>query len=168
MPGVDALFRQPVQWQEQPSGAGIFAHVAGDVGQLHRQPQIAGPGQDVGIPRPHQDAHHRADRPGHPSRVVKHAGKGLVLPPAGIPGQPFQQGIRQGAGHFEGFDDRGESPVAGRVPGASCIDQVEAITQTQHGLGLVGGAHLVHLVIGNAAERVKHEGGVANPGRQQA
>ena len=36
-------FGQPVERQVQPPRPGILAHIAGDVGQLHRKAKVAGP-----------------------------------------------------------------------------------------------------------------------------
>jgi hypothetical protein len=47
----------------------ILAHVAGDVGQLHRHAQIAGPRQRIGVAHAHQHGHHRAHRRRHPRGI---------------------------------------------------------------------------------------------------
>ena len=57
--------------KNQTAIARIFTDVAHDIGQLHRQPQIAGPGQRIGIAHAHQHAHHGPHRCRHPRRVIK-------------------------------------------------------------------------------------------------
>ena len=46
--GVDARLRQPVERQVEPAVARILAHVAGDVGELHGDAQVAGARDGIG------------------------------------------------------------------------------------------------------------------------
>ena len=46
--GIDPGLAQPVERQVEPAGPGVLADVARDVGELHRDAEIAGPRQRVG------------------------------------------------------------------------------------------------------------------------
>jgi hypothetical protein len=58
-------FRKPRVGQVDASGLGVLQHVAGDVGQLERQPQVAGAIQRRLVPDAHDPGHHHADDAGH-------------------------------------------------------------------------------------------------------
>ena len=70
---LQAFVPQPVTRQVQPPCPRIFAHIARDIGQLHRQTQVAGAGQRIGIAHLHQHAHHRPYRSGNAGRIIHHA-----------------------------------------------------------------------------------------------
>ena len=61
---IDAGVAQPRQRQIEPAGARILADVAGDIGQLHGDAEIAGPRHDFRRALPHHQRHHGADRAG--------------------------------------------------------------------------------------------------------
>ena len=95
--GIDPGLGQPPQRQIEPAVAGILADVAGDVGQLHGHTQLDRRGQPLGVAHPHQHRHHGADGPGHPHRIGAQRRQILVAATLGVPGEPLQQGLGQGA-----------------------------------------------------------------------
>lgn len=65
-------------WEVKPSGReiaagviGVFAGVAGDVGQLEGDPEVDGGPGGGGIGRAEDAAHHESDRAGHAVRVAE-------------------------------------------------------------------------------------------------
>ena len=75
---IDAMLAQPGQRQIQPAGAGVLADIAGDVGQLHGDAEIAGARDDFGRTLPHHQRHHRTDRAGDPRGIGIEIGQGFV------------------------------------------------------------------------------------------
>ena len=66
---IDAFCGQPVLWQKQAALAGIFADIAGNVGQLHGKAKVASTGQRISVSDPHQNTHHRANSGGDAGRI---------------------------------------------------------------------------------------------------
>ena len=65
----------PEQFGRQVDAADprIVHHVAGDVGELEREPEVAGPVERVALVRPHahDDRHGDADRTGHAVAIAE-------------------------------------------------------------------------------------------------
>jgi hypothetical protein len=165
--GVDVhpLRLQPVGRKVEASGARVFAHVAGDVGQLHRHAEVTGPGQRVGVAYFHQHAHHRTHGGGDARGIGPQVRQAGIAPFHPVPGESFQQRLGQRARHVAGLDQGGHGPVGGRVPGSPLIGEVQTVAQGQHGGGLVVAE--IHLVIGHPAEGVKRQRRVAHAGGQK-
>jgi hypothetical protein len=94
--GVDAGLAQPGERQVEPAHCGVLADVAGDVGQLHGDAEVAGAGQrSRRVAHPHQQRHHRADGAGHAHGVGVQVSSGLVAAALGVPGEAFDQRLGQ-------------------------------------------------------------------------
>ncbi len=89
--GIDAGLAQPGERQIQPAGARVFADVARNIGELHRDAEIAGARQRHGVAHAHHQRHHHADGAGDAHRIGLQIVEGLVAPPFGVPGEPFEQ-----------------------------------------------------------------------------
>ena len=87
---VQTFFAYPVQRQVNPAVAGVFAHIAGDVGELHRNAQLAGPRQRAAGPRAHDPGHHRAHGAGHAGAVAVQRFHAVVAGAFGVPAKTVE------------------------------------------------------------------------------
>ena len=58
---VDSRFPQPLSGQIDPTETRILADIARNVGELHRDPKVAGAGERLRRPHVHDERHHHAD-----------------------------------------------------------------------------------------------------------
>ncbi len=163
--GVHARILHPVERQIEPPLAGILAHVAGDIGQLHRHAHVAGPRQRIGIAHAHDHRHHRAHGRGHSRRIGPDLGNRLVPPAHRVPGEALEQRLGQRAGHLDRSDHIGERAVGGVVLGAPGIGGVQPLAQPQHGGGFL--VDQVDRVVGQPAEGIERQRRVAHPRGKQ-
>ena len=152
---IDARPRQPVGRQVEPPLARILTHVAGDVGQLHGNAQVTGPGQRIPVAHPHQHAHHRPHRRGDTGRIGAQVRQGGVAASHRVPGQPFKQGIGQDARHVETLDHGGKGTVGGGIQGPARIGPVQPVMQSQDRIRLF--LLQVHRVIRQPAEGIERQ-----------
>ncbi len=161
--GVEPGGPHPVERQVEPAHAGILADVAGDVRELHRGPEVAGPGQGLGCAHAHDQRHHRADGTGDPRGVVVKRVEIGIMPSLGIPGQTLDEGAGQRLRDGEVVDDLREGPVGGSVGGFTGIGPADPAIEAGH-RGVTGrrARGLVDEIIRVAAERVETVGRLAD------
>ena len=91
--GVHACSLHQIARQVQPPGAGVFAHIAADIGQLHSHAQISGACQRRMVFHTHENRHHDADRACHTRAVVTDFCQRVVIPSVGVPLKSLKQGV---------------------------------------------------------------------------
>ncbi len=163
--GCQPDLAQPVERQVDSASTCVLADVAGDVRQLHRDPQVACAGERVRIAYPHQHAHHRADRRGDTCGIGEDVRQRLVAPPARVPGETFQQSLGQRPRHRMFLDHAREGPVRRHVPRPARIAEIETVAQREDGSRLL--LAFVHGVVGEPAERVERQRRIASSSWKQ-
>ena len=133
--------------------------------ELHRDTEIAGAGQRVGVADAHQHRHHRTDGGGDAGGIVDDARQRLVACFHRVPGEPFEERVGQRLRHLEAVDHGGEGAVGGGVARAAFVDQVEPVAEAEDGVDLL--VVEVDGVIGEAAEGVERQRRVADAGGQE-
>ncbi len=126
---VDPLRAHPGAGQVEPARPGILPHVAGDVGELHGNAEVAGPGQHLRPPLAHQQRHHGADGAGDPGRIGGQAAEILVEPPLAVPGEAFQQCLWKGTGDAVLRHHGGQGPIGRMRRRCAGIDGVQPVPQ---------------------------------------
>lgn len=87
----DVQLRQPGLWQVAAANLGVVDDVAGDVGQLHRQPQVAGTVQHGGVAHAHDPRHHQTHHAGHRVAVAQGVLQRVVTLAGDVLGKAFEQ-----------------------------------------------------------------------------
>jgi len=168
--GGYAEFLQPLLGQVTAPDPGILDDIAGDIGQLHRQAQVAGAVQHRWVAYPHHPRHHQPDHTGHVIAVAEHVRQGRVAVPGYILGEALQQ--------IEGFLLRdavtagdisqcGEGGGFWREPGIAIAGLSLQLGQAPPGLfggqrqGVMAGLLAVDHVIAMAAPGVQQHGTAA-------
>ena len=111
---VDAGFPQPLSGQIDSPETRILADVAGDVGELHRDPEIAGAGERLRRSHAHHQRHHHADCACDARRVVEKVLDRFVASAFGVPGKPFEQRLGNGGGNGAPAHEIGHGAI-GRI-----------------------------------------------------
>jgi len=101
---VEAGLYEPGAGQVEPSHARVLADVAGDVGQLHRDAEVAGAGDGAGVAHAHDQGRQHVDAGG----VVSWLGQRRVLAAAHVLG---------GTGTIRGFCPRPWGAAVGAYRG---------------------------------------------------
>ena len=91
--GIHAGFPHQITRQVKPSGTGVLAHIAADIGQLHGHAQISSAGQRRMVFYPHENRHHDADGACDTGAVVADFCKLMVIPSLGVPLKSLKQGV---------------------------------------------------------------------------
>ena len=168
---------QPGARQIDPSTLRILDHVAGDVCQLKRQPQVLGASQGRRIVHPHDPRHHHPDDAGDVIGVVQRVLQRIVTPADHVHLEPLQQVHRligwnaMTHGHaLEGGEDRVRLRLAGQGGGGAQAQFVQLLA-SQHRVDAdrAVAQHLsVDLVVAVPAPGIQHPGVVPDRRREQA
>ena len=163
--GIDACFAQPLQRQIEPPFAGIFADIAGNVGELHRDAELAGARQCISRSGVHDQRHHCPHGTGHPRAIGLHIGERFVAASFGIPEKAFEQTVEQFARDTVSTHYRQQGAIGVDRLGSTGINRIEAPLQIAIGPGFVDA--VIDCIVGQPAEGIERGGRSANPGRQQ-
>ncbi len=174
---IDPGLAHPRARQVEAAQARVLAHVAGDVGELHGDAELAGPRQRRARLHAHHAGHHRAHRTGHASGVGAHLGKVLVVAAIRIPFETLEQRAGPGAGYAIARHHRREGAIGGLLARCAGVDAVEAFVQVGQGAGVRAGSReggavprtgAVDAVVGQAAEGVQGTGGTRHLAREDS
>jgi hypothetical protein len=87
---IDPGFRKPGVREIDAASISVFDDVAGDVGELEREPEIAGPLQGRIVADAHDAGHHEADDAGDAVAVGERVGDRRVTPACDIHGEAVE------------------------------------------------------------------------------
>ena len=163
--GIDACFAQPLQRQIEPPFAGVFADIAGNIGELHRDTELAGACQSISRSGVHDQRHHGPHGTGHPRAIGLHIGECFVAATFGIPEKAFEQTIEQFARDAVSTHYRQQGAIGVDRLGSSGINRIEAPLQVAISPGLVNA--VIDGIVGQPAEGIERRGRCADPGGQQ-
>ena len=99
--GVDTGLTQPLSRQIDPAKPRVLADVAGDVRQLHCDPELAGASKRLRRTDAHQQGHHDPDRSSDAHSVLGQRIERFIDTPFGVPCEPFEQRFGDGARNGE-------------------------------------------------------------------
>ena len=159
--------RSQCERQIEPAGARVLADVARDVGELHRDAEIAGARhQRRRVAHAHQQRHHRADRAGDARGIVVQLRKRLVAAAFRIPGEAFEQRFGQRARNGVTRARLGEGAIGRRrqrpaVVGARRAARAGAASARD------AAAVAIDRIVGEAAEGVERGSRLARRARQE-
>ena len=156
---VDSRFPQPLPWQIDSAETRILADIAGDVGELHRDPKIAGAGERLRRSHVHDQRHHHADRAGDARCIVEEFVDRFVASAFRIPGKPLEQGLGQGGGNGASAHEIGHCAIRRVRLGTPPRGADEAVAQSVQ--RVLGAAAEVDRIIRQAAKGVEREGPLA-------
>ena len=153
---VDSRFPQPLSGQIDSAETRILADIAGDVGELHRDPKVAGAGERLRRSHVHDERHHHADRAGDPRRIVEEFIDRFVVSSFCIPGKPLKQGLGQSGGNGASAHEIGHCAIRCvwlRAPPRGAGETVPQSLQR-----VLGAAAEIDCIIRQAAKSVEREG----------
>ncbi len=117
--GQDRLLLQPVEREIEPAGAGVLADVAGDVAELHGDPEVHRAGEGLLVASAHEQRHHETDRARDPDGIGFERLDRAVAAAVGIPGEALHQCVRDGTWDGVVGHDGGEGAVGRAVRGTA-------------------------------------------------
>ena len=161
----EARVAQPFGGEVAAAGPSILADIARDIGELHREAEIAGAGECHRAAHAHHQRHHHADGGGDARGIGFHVCQSLEPAAVRVPFEAFDQRGGDGERNAVGLQYPGEGAVDTRGIGLARIGETEAAADIlQRGFGM--GA-FVHGVIGDAAKGIEGVSGGAHIARQQ-
>ena len=151
--GIDAGLAHPGERQIETAGARIFADVARDIGELHRNAEIAGARQRQPVTHAHHQRHHHADRARDAHCIGLQFLKTLVAAAFRIPGEAFEQRFRRRARNGVMAQDIRHGAIRRRIMRIAVAGPRKTRTQAQDGVERA--AIAIDGVVGEATEGVE-------------